>query len=101
MKTKTLSLLAALALAVTGGSAFAAVNDYQVTGPVVEVTDSMIVVQVDGKSKWELKKDASTKGEAKVGDKVTIKYTMTATKIENKGAAAAAKKDEKKEEKKK
>ena len=94
MKTKTLSLLAALSLAVSG-FAFAAVNDYQVTGPVVEVTDTMIAVQVDGKSKWELKKDAGTKGdEVKVGEKVTIKYTMTATKIENKGAA-------KKEEKKK
>ena len=94
MKTTIFSLIAAVSLALSN-VAFAAVNDYQVTGPVVEVSDTMITVQVDGKSKWELKKDASTKGdEVKVGDKVTIKYTMTATKIENKGAA-------KKEEKKK
>jgi len=58
---------------------------YQVTGPVLEVTDSKVVVQ-KGKDKWELKKDATTKlnGDIKVGDKVTIEYTMTATEIQNK-----------------
>ncbi len=92
MNTKTLSLLAALSLAL-GSTTLAGVNDYQVTGPVLEVTDRMIAVQKDD-GRWELKRDASTKGAdgVKVGDKVTIRYTMTATSVENKGAA----KDEKK-----
>lgn len=56
---------------------------YQVTGPVLEVTDTKIVVQ-KGKEKWELAKAPTTKGaaEVKVGDKVTIEYTMTASTIE-------------------
>jgi hypothetical protein len=72
---KTLILFAVTLLA---GSAFA----YQVTGPVVEVTDSKIIVQ-KGKEKWELAKDPTTKmnGDVKVGDKVTVEYKMTATDI--------------------
>ena len=55
---------------------------YQVTGPVLEVTDTKIVVQ-KGKDKWEIARDASTqvKGDLKVGSKVTIEYTMTATEV--------------------
>ncbi len=55
---------------------------YQVTGPILEVTDSKIVVQ-KGKEKWEVEKSAATKvdGELKVGSKATIEYTMTASKI--------------------
>lgn len=57
---------------------------YQVTGPVLEVTDTKIVVQ-KGKEKWELKKDAMTKAaDIKVGDKVTAEYTMTATVVTSK-----------------
>lgn len=68
-------------IALVAQTAFA----YQVTGPVLEVTDSKVVVQ-KGKEKWELKKDATTKlnGDIKVGDKVTIEYTMTATQIQSK-----------------
>lgn len=76
-------------------------KDYQVTGPVVEVNDTTIVVEkTQGKNeKWELKKDSSTKGsDVKVGDEVTVHYTMTATKIEAKAAKAAKEtKDTKKE----
>ena len=55
---------------------------YQVTGPVVSVTDDSIVVK-KGKDDWTLAKDAATKGPAvKAGDKVTIHYKMTATDIE-------------------
>lgn len=97
MNTKTLSLLAVATLALGCNSFAASVNDYQVTGPVLEVTDTMIAVEANKKDRWEIKKDASTKGDdVKVGDKVTIKYTMTATKIENKGAAAASKDEKKK-----
>lgn len=54
---------------------------YQVTGPVLEVTDTKIVVQ-KGEEKWEIARDAETKvtGELKVGAKVTIEYRMFATK---------------------
>jgi hypothetical protein len=96
MKT-SFSLLAAVSLALSS-AAFAAGKDYQVTGPVLEVTDSMIAVQ-KGSDRWELAKDSNTKasGDVKVGDKVTVHYTMTATSIESKGAAkGAAKKEEKK-----
>jgi len=60
---------------------------YQVTGPVLEVTPTKIVVQ-KGKEKWEIARDPSTKAPAavKVGDKVTVEYSMTATDIEVKAA---------------
>jgi len=58
---------------------------YQVTGPVVEVTDSKIVVQ-KGKEKWEIARTPATsvKGDIKKGAKVTVEYTMSAIKIEAK-----------------
>lgn len=73
MKMFVMSLVSLLAM-----SAFA----YQVTGPIVEVTDTKIVVQ-KGNEKWELAKDAATKvtGDLKVGDKVTVEYKMSATDI--------------------
>jgi hypothetical protein len=63
---------------------------YQVTGPVLEVTDTMIAVQ-KGKDRWEVARDASTKitGDLKVGSKVTIEYRMHATTVEVKSAAPA------------
>ncbi len=62
---------------------------YQVTGPVVDVTDSAIIVQ-KGKEKWEIAKDASTqvKGDLQKGAKVTVEYTMSATSIEVKPGKA-------------
>lgn len=81
MNIKTLSVIAAATLAFAG-PAFAAPKTYQVTGPVLEVTDSMIAVQ-KGSERWEIARDAPTKGNAvKVGDRVTIKNAMTATQIE-------------------
>ena len=67
------------------GPAFGA-KTYQVTGPVLDVTDAMIVVQ-KGKEKWEIARDANTKvtGELKKGTKVTVEYTMSATAVEVKG----------------
>jgi hypothetical protein len=96
MKYTLFSLLAVVRLALSS-AAFAGSKDYQVTGPVLEVTDSMIAVQ-KGKDRWEIAKDSSTKsaGEVKVGDKVTVHYTMTATSIEAKAAEKGAKKEEKK-----
>jgi hypothetical protein len=98
MKITLCSLAAAVALT-CGSVAFGAeAKDYQVTGPVLEVNSSMIAVQ-KGKDRWELGRDSNTKASAepKVGDKVTIHYTMTATNIEVK--AAKAEKGAKKEAK--
>ena len=62
---------------------------YQVTGPVLEVTDTKIVVEKD-KEKWEIARDKDTKvtGELKKGARVTIQYRMTATSIEVKDTKA-------------
>ena len=66
---------------------------YQVTGPVLEVKDDMVVVQ-KGKDKWEIAKDKDTKatGDLKVGSKATVTYTMKAATIDVKSDAKAAKK---------
>lgn len=55
---------------------------YQVTGPVLQLTDTKIVVE-KGKEQWEIVRTADTKvtGDLKVGSKVTIEYTMTATDV--------------------
>ena len=68
---------------VLSSPAFAAGKTYQVTGPVIELTDSKVVVS-KGKEKWEVLRDAGSKvtGDLKVGAKVTIEYIMTATTIE-------------------
>jgi hypothetical protein len=80
----------ALVLGSLASPAFAAPKTYQVTGPVVDVTPTTIVVQ-KGKDNWEIARSAETKatGEPKKGDKVTVMYTMTATSIESKAAPAA------------
>jgi hypothetical protein len=72
---------------------------YQVTGPVLEVKDNLIVVQ-KGSDKWELARDKDTKvqGDLKVGSKVTIQYWMKATEVEVKGDTK--KKEESKPQKK-
>ena len=46
-----------------------------------------------GKDRWEIARDANTKmtGDVKVGTKVTIMYTMTATEVEVKAEKAAKK----------
>ena len=74
----------------------APVKTYQVTGPVLEVSDTMIAVQ-KGKDRWEIARDASTKvtGDLKVGAKVTIEYRMTATSVDVKAAKAPAAKKNK------
>ena len=89
---RLLALLAAMTVSGAAGSARAAEKTYQVTGPVLEVSDTSITVE-KGKEKWQLARDKETKGAAdvKVGDKVTIEYSMTAKSIESKGGAAKAK----------
>ena len=90
---KAWSGAAALAASLLASTAFAAApKTYQVTGPVLAVTDDMIVVQ-KGQDRWEIARDRSTKvtGDLKVGAKVTVEYRMTATSAEVKPAAAAKK----------
>jgi hypothetical protein len=96
MKTTKFCLIAAASLAFTSATFGADAKDYQVTGPVLDVTDSMIAVQ-KGKDRWEIARSSSTKttGEIKKGDKVTVHYTMSATEIEAK-PDKGAKKEEKK-----
>ena len=88
------SLLAAASLAFSS-VALAGAKTYEVTGPVLEVNDSMIVVQ-KGKDRWEINRDANTKvtGDVKVGEKVHVTYTMSATDVEVK-AGKGGKKDKK------
>ena len=92
---KLFSLLAAGTLAL-GSTAFGGATTYQVTGPITEVNDSMIVV-MKGKERFEVNRDSGTKvtGDLKVGEKVTIMYTMTAKDVEVK-ADKGAKKETKK-----
>jgi hypothetical protein len=83
------SVLIAASFVLIGFSAHA--RAYQVTGPILELTDTKIVVQKE-KEKWEIARTADTKvtGELKVGSKVTIEYTMTASTIEAKPDKASS-----------
>lgn len=88
---KLAALMPAMLLVASISSA--AVKTYQVTGIVKSVTADTIVVD-KGKEVWELARDGATKvvGDLKAGNKVTIEYRMTATKIEVKQEKAPAKK---------
>jgi len=81
-------VLLAATTAFAGGT-----KSYQVTGPVLELKDDMIVVQ-KGSEKWEVARDKDTKitGDLKVGSKVTVMYTMKAAAIDAKADAKADKK---------
>ncbi|MDQ6625587.1 MAG: hypothetical protein M3Y69_05515 [Verrucomicrobiota bacterium] len=94
MKINSLFNIIAAGVIALGSTALASpVKTYQVTGPIMEMNDSMIVVQKEkGKDeRWEIARDSSTKasGEMKVGDRVTITYTMMATNVEVKAAKGA------------
>lgn len=70
----------------------AAAKSYQFTGTVKSVDGGTLVVEKTAKEVWTFSTDSSTKGTAKVGDKVTVYYKMVATEIETKPAAPAKKK---------
>lgn len=76
-------------------------KSYQVTGPVLEVKDDVVVVQ-KGKDKWEIAKDKDTKitGDLKVGSKATIMYKMKADSVDIKDAGKKAAEPKKAEQKK-
>jgi hypothetical protein len=91
MKTQVFSFFIAAGLAFSPlASASPTTKTHEVTGPILEMNDSMIAVQ-KGNERWEIARDPATKSDVtmKVGDKVTITYTMTATKVEMKADKAA------------
>jgi len=77
--------VAALLLSCLPASAGPSIRSYQVTGPIVALTDTIITVQ-KGSERWEIARTPETKvsGELKVGGKVTIAYTMVAGKVDAK-----------------
>ena len=88
----TLTLVAAASLAATNLVA-ADAKDYQVTGAVLEVNPTFITV-IKGEEKFQIATDAATKGaKPKVGDKVTVHYSMTASSIEVKADKSEKKTD--------
>ena len=89
MKT-LLSIIAASSLVLSSTGFAAGPSTYQVTGPVLEVTPTTVVVQ-KGKERFEIARSADTKvtGDLKVGSKVTVMYTMTAASVEVKADKAA------------
>ena len=97
------TLLAGFSIACTCllGAAYGADKTYQVTGPVTELTDTKIVVEKNNEL-WAVARTPATPvsgGDLKVGEKVTVTYTMTATDIEVKGAKKPAKDEKKKDQK--
>ena len=82
MKKLIWSGIVSAALAVISLNA-APAKSYQVTGPIIELTATKIVVQ-KGNEKWEIDRTPQTKvdGTLKVRAKVTIHYTMTAKSVE-------------------
>ena len=77
------------------GASAAQPKEYQVTGPIVALTDDVITVDKSGE-KWEIGRSAATKvtGKLAVGSKVTVYYRMAATaadvKDDGKGKSAEA-----------
>ena len=70
-KSLACAIIASMLLA---GTALAA-KTYQVTGPVLEVSESIIAVQ-KGKDRWELNRDSNTKMGAAV--KAALRAFLTA-----------------------
>jgi hypothetical protein len=83
---RILSVFAGILL-ITSMAMAAGPKDYQVTGPVLDVTDDVITVE-KGKDRWEIgrSKDTKINGDLKKGSKVTIQYKMNATSVDVKDA---------------
>ena len=89
---KLIVLVAALTL--LASQAFA-INSYQVTGPVLAIKGTVITIQ-KGSEKWEIEAGSSVAVSSyKVGDTVTIKYTMSAVSVTPKVAAKVKSKSKK------
>ncbi len=93
---KTPLVLALVTLTSLAASPAFASKTYQVTGPVVAMSADTVTVQ-KGKETWEIGKGVAALPSAiKIGDKVTIEYLMTATKVTDRNQPAAAEKKAKK-----
>lgn len=79
MRQSMMTVLVALLFAVP---TFAA-KSYQVTGVVKEVSATSITV-AKGKEMFEVELGGQATAGIKAGDKVTVKYSMTATAVEKK-----------------
>ncbi len=90
MKRALLALLVLMLVTVAfAAGGYAAGKSYQFTGTVKAVDAGSMTVEKSAKETWQFDLGKDTKGTAKVGDKVTVYYTMSATQIEVKPAAAA------------
>ena len=86
---KSYALIAASVLLLTATPTFATTKTYQVTGPVLAIGADTITVQ-KGSEKWEIAKGAAVlPADLKVGSKVTVQYSMTATTVTAKDAVKA------------
>ena len=86
-----LPLFCLLALGARAESA----KTYQVTGPVLALTENVITVQ-KGDEKWEIARgSAKVEGTLAVGSKVTVYYKMSAESIEVKDVKKPVEKAEK------
>jgi len=95
LNLRSLLLCAALAIVPASGALAESAKSYQVTGPIVALTSSTITVEKSGE-RWEIARDLSLKGDGdlKVGDRITVHYRMTATKIDTKPGKVDSAKDE-------
>lgn len=75
-------LLALLLVFAPAAFAAASAKSYQVTGPIVALTDTVITVDKDGE-RWEISRPPLTRieGALVVGARVTIHYKMVAEGI--------------------
>jgi len=82
---KRLSAILLVSILFIASTSFAAVKTYQVTGPVISIDNTKIVVK-KGNDNWEITRTPDLKlgDNVKVGSKVTIQYTMNATEVEAK-----------------
>src|SRR5262249_15619133 len=88
-----MALLLALSMILGFGAGMrAAGKAYQFTGTVKSNEGGTLTVEKSAKETWTFTTNKDTKGTAKVGDKVTVYYTMVATEIEAKAAPTSAKK---------
>jgi hypothetical protein len=83
LKLYSIALACAGVLSLSTLARAADTKSYQVTGPILELSDTKITVQ-KGTEKWEVARTKNTKvtGDLKVGAKVTIYYTMVAEEVE-------------------
>ena len=90
MRRALLALLVLMLITVAfAAGGYAAGKSYQFTGVVKAVDAGSMTVEKSAKETWQFDLGKDTKGTAKVGDKVTVYYTMTATQVEVKPAATA------------